>query len=254
MTDIPAELEATGEVTPVYPIEDCADEPERAKSAESLYRIERTREQGFDDEVLFVRLLTGGDHDWETLLEIDTRQLELEFYNDDTPNQWNIQLFWAYEDDSVPDDEFRREFERKTKFAIRRCVPCELLEEFLRPLEHSRQALSEVNDEFGREALVQRVTGNGLEFLFDQNTNRDEKFERLLEIDMDDVGSARAPSSVTTDNRPTAVDTVELGDFREEASKQRLDAAQFTLLYGPNGTGKTSLRRGHDGARRPDPP
>jgi len=72
------------------------------------------------------------------------------------------------------------------------------------------------------------VTGNGLEFLFDQNTNRDEKFERLLEIDMDDVGSARAPSSVTTDNRPTAVDTVELGDFREEASKQRLDAAQFT--------------------------
>lgn len=245
MTDIPALLKETGEVTEINPEDVDGGEANTLESADSLYRIERYREQGFDDEVLFVRLLASGNHDWEALLETDTRQLELEFYDDDTPNQWNIQLFWAYEDDSEPDDEFRREFERETKFAIRRCVPRESLEEFLRPLEHSRRALSEVNDEFGRHALVQRVTGNGLGFLFDQDTDRDQKFNRLLELDVDDAGGARAPSSVTTtDDRPPAVDTVELGDFREEASRRRLDAAQFTLLYGPNGTGKTSLLDG----------
>ncbi|OTF01900.1 AAA family ATPase [Halorubrum sp. SD683] len=245
MTDIPAELEAVGEVTAVFPPGDSADEPVRAESSDPLYRIERTRERGFDDEVLFVRLLAGGNHDWETLLERDTRQLELEFYDDDTPNQWNIQLFWAYEDESEPDDEIRRELERETKFAIRRCVPRESLGEFLRPLEHSRESLSDVNAEFGRDALVERVTRHGLGFLFDQNTNRDQKFERLLEIDVDDVGGAGAGSSATmTDDRPSAVDTVELGDFREDASRRRLDAAQFTLLYGRNGTGKTSLLDG----------
>jgi exonuclease SbcC len=243
MTDIPALLEATGEVTEVHPVDD-GDDANPVESADSLYRIERYRERGFDDEVLFVRLLTGGNHDWEGLLETDTRQLELEFYDDDTPNQWNIQLFWAYEADSEPDDEIRRELERDTKFAIRRCVPRESLGQFLRPLEHSRETLSEVNAEFGRDALVQRVTGNGLGFLFDQSTNRDQKFERLLEIDVDDSGGARARSSPTTDDRPPAVETVELGDFRKDAYRRRLDAAQFTLLYGRNGTGKTSLLDG----------
>ena len=245
MTDIPALLKGTGEVTEINPEDVDGNEVNPMESADSLYRIERYREQGFDDEVLFVRLLASGNHDWEALLETDTRQLELEFYDDDTPNQWNIQLFWAYEDDSEPDDDFRREFERETKFAIRRCVPRESLGEFLRPLEHSRRALSEVNDEFGRKALVQRVTGNGLGFLFNQKTDRDQKFNRLLEMGINDAGGARATSSsTTTDDCPPAVDTVELGDFREEASRRRLDAAQFTLLYGRNGTGKTSLLDG----------
>lgn len=245
MTDIPAELEATGEVTAVHPAEDSADEPEVAKSVGSLYRIERAREQGFDDEVLFVRLLGGDDHDWETLLETDTRQLELEFYDDNTPNQWNIQLFWAYEDESEPDDEIRRELERETKFAIRRCVPRESLGQFLRPLEYSRETLSEVNAEFGRDALVQRVTSNGLGFLFDQTTSRDEKFDQLIDLDLNEAGRTHAgPSSPTTGDRPPAVDTVELGDFREDATRRQLNGAQFTLLYGRNGTGKTSLLDG----------
>jgi exonuclease SbcC len=245
MTDIPAELEATGEVTPVQQTEDSAGGHDDTESTGSLYRIERTREQGFDNEVLFVRLLEENDHDWEALLETDTRQLELEFYGDNTPNQWNIQLFWVYEDGSEPEDAFRREFERKTKFAIRRCVSRESLEEFLRPLEHSRRVLSEVNNEFGRDALVQRVTANGLGFLFDQDTDRDHKLDRLLEMDVDDSASARVRSpSPTSDNRPEAVDTVELGNFRKNVSRERLNASQFTLLYGRNGTGKTSLLDG----------
>lgn len=243
MTDIPVELETTGEVTEVNPVDE-SDKGNGVGSVDSLYRIERSREQGFDDEVLFVRLLTRGDQDWKTLLEIDTRQLELEFYHDDTPNQWNIQLFWAYEKGEKPDEEFRQEFESDTRFAIRRCVPRESLEEFLRPLEHSQKALSEVNDEFGRQALVQRVTGNGLGFLFDQSTNRDQKLERLLDIDLEDARDKRPPSSPTSDDRPPAVDTVELGDFRENVSRRRLETAQFTLLYGRNGTGKTSLLDG----------
>jgi len=213
--------------------------------AGSLYRIERTREQGFDDEVLFVRLLGDNDHDWEALLDTDTRQLELEFYDDDTPNQWNIQLFWVYEDENKPSTEFRREFERKTKFAIRRCVPRESLEEFLRPLEHSRKALTEVNDEFGRQALIQRVIGNGLGFLFNQKTSIDQKFERLLEVDVDNVGDVHIQSeSPTTNDRPPAINTIELGDFWKDAYRRELEASQFTLLYGRNGSGKTSILDG----------
>ena len=245
MTDIPAELEATGEVTTVQPKEGNADEPEDTERAGSLYRIERTREQGFDDEVLFVRLLGDNDHDWEALLDTDTRQLELEFYDDDTPNQWNIQLFWVYEDENKPNTEFRREFERKTKFAIRRCVPRESLKEFLRPLEHSRKALTEVNDEFGRQALIQRVTGNGLGFLLDQKTSIDQKFQRLLEIDVDDVADVHIQSeSPTSNDRPPAINTIELGDFRKDAYRRGIEASQFTLLYGRNGSGKTSILDG----------
>ncbi|WP_135665714.1 AAA family ATPase [Halorhabdus rudnickae] len=244
MTDVPAELGEIGEVTPVHPTKDSDGEPKRAESTDSLYRIERTREKGFDDEVFFVRLLGSSDHDWEALLETDTRQLELEFYDDDTPNQWNIQLFWAYEDESEPDDKIRRELEKETKFAIRRCVPRESLGQFLRPLERSRKTLSEVNAEFGRDTLVERVTGNGLGFLFDQSSNRDQKLNRLLEIDVDDSGGARGRSSPTTNDRPPAVETVELGDFRKGASRRHLDTSQFTLLYGRNGTGKTSILDG----------
>lgn len=245
MTDLLTELKSTGNVTEVNLASEDDNGAGQTGSDGPLYRIERNREQGFDDEVIFIRLLEGGDHEWETLLETDTRQLELEFYDDDTPNQWNIQLFWVYEDESEPEDEFRRNFERKTKFAIRRCVPRDSLDEFLRPLEHSRSALSEVNDEFGRHALVQRVTGNGLGFLFDQDTDRDHKLKQLLTMDVYDAGGASSrPSSSTTDDHPPAIDTVKLGNFRENASIDRLDASQFTLLYGRNGTGKTSLLDG----------
>jgi exonuclease SbcC len=112
-------------------------------------------------------MLGDSDHGWEALLDIDTRQLELEFHDDETSNQWHIRLFWVYEDESKPDTQFRRKFERKTKSAIWQCVPRESLEEFLRPLEHSRRVLSGLNDEFERHALIQRVTGNGLGSLFD---------------------------------------------------------------------------------------
>jgi exonuclease SbcC len=79
-------------------------------------------------------------------------------------------------------------------------------------------------------------------FLFDQDTNRNQKLKRLLDIDVDDTNGDRARlSSPTTDDPPPAIDTVELGDFREDAARRRLEAAQFTLLYGRNGTGKTSL-------------
>jgi len=245
MTDILALLEAVGDVSEVGPIEDNNEGPIPAESTDPLYRIERSRERGFDAEVLFVRLLAGNEHDWETLLKTDTRQLELEFYDDDTPNQWNIQLFWVYEDDAKPDDEIRRELESETKFAIRRCVPRGSLEKFLRPLEYSLESLDEVNAEFGRDALIQRVTSNDLDFLFDQSASRDEKFEELLGLDLDETGTTRAgPPSTITGDRPPAVDTVELGDFRKNATRRRLDAAQFTLLYGRNGTGKTSLLDG----------
>ncbi len=219
------------------------DELRPIDRADSLYRIRRTRTSEFDDEVLFVRVLSGDDtHDWEALRETDTRRLEREFYDDDTPNRWNIQLFWAYEKGAEPDEEVRRELESETRFAIRRCVPRDSLRDFLQPLEYTRERLSDVNDEFGREALVQRVTGNGLGFLFDQSTSRDEKIERLLNLDTEDDDSVNDPSfPETTDDQPPQIDTVELGDFRPDAGKRQLDAAPFTLLYGRNGTGKTSL-------------
>jgi exonuclease SbcC len=243
MSKIPALLEDVGEVTEVTP--NISDGSNVSENNDSLYRIDRIREQGFDDEVLFVRILKGGNKNWEALLETDTRLLELEFYNDETPNRWNIQLFWVYDEENEPDEEFRGDFERKTKFAIRRCVPRDSLGEFLRPLEHSRKALTEVNDEFGREALLQRVTSNGMGFLLDQSTNRDQKLEQLLKIDVDDTGSSPVQTeSRTVNERPSTVETVEMGNYREDASRRRLDASQFTLLYGRNGTGKTSLLDG----------
>lgn len=245
MTDIRDLLEATGEVTEINIEDNNGEESSSIDNSDTLYRIERSRDRGFDDEVLFVRLLSGSDHNWDELLEKDTRQLELEFYNDNTPNQWNIQLFWAYDSNGRPSDEIRRELESRTKFAIRRCVPQDSLKEFLRPLEYSLESLSEVNSEFGRDALIHRVTGNGLGFLFDQSSNRDQKFEQLLKLDLNDTGGSRTSAPIpTTEERPPAVDSVRLGNFRKEASKRDLNLAQFTLLYGRNGTGKTSLLDG----------
>lgn len=211
-----------------------------------LYRIRRSRTAGFDDEVLFVRMLSSEDaYEWEELREEDVRHLEREFYDDDTPNRWNIQLFWAYEDGVELDEETRRKLEGESRFAIRRCVPRDSLEGFLRPLECSRERLDEVSEDFGRDALVQRVIGNGLGFLLDQNTSHDEKFERLLEVDTDSASDPGDVSSVsTTAERPSYIDEVELGQFRSEASRRQLDLEPFTLLYGRNGAGKTSLLDG----------
>ena len=224
----------------------------------TLFKITHKREQ-FDDETLLVRLLSG-EPDYESLLEADTKQLETVFYDNKTPNQWNIQLFWAYEREAEPDPEIRTQFERSTRFAIRRCVPVESLADFVTPLQRSLQQLEDANPDFQRSDLLDRILSHGLGFLFDGSTNRDKKFNQLLELSLDDPtpndvsgdipGETQlSEKSQTVERKP--IDEIDLGPselepdsgapFRPDAQRRTLPATDFTLVYGPNGSGKTSL-------------
>jgi len=231
---------------------------EITESPGTLYKITHRRKQ-FDDETLLVRLLRD-EPDYESLLEKDTNQLETVFYDNKTPNQWNIQLFWAYEPGAEPDPEIRTRFERNTRFAIRRCVPIDSLADFVTPLKRSLKQLEDASPDFQRSDLLDRILSRGLGFLFDGSTNRDEKFEQLLELSLDDPTpngssahvlsqSQKSVERQTVERQP--IDEIDLGPselehnsgdpFRPDAQRRTLSATDFTLVYGPNGSGKTSL-------------
>lgn len=228
------------------------------ESPGTLYKITHRREQ-FDDETLLVRILSG-EPTYEALLESDTNQLETVFYDNKTPNQWNIQLFWAYEPGAKPDPEIQTRFERDTRFAIRRCVPIDSLADFVTPLRRSLKQLEDASPDFQRSDLLDRILGLGLGFLFDGSTNRNKKFEQLLELSLDDPTpedvSAHDLSQPQLSSESQAVerqpiDEIDLGPselehnsgdpFRPDAQRRTLPATNFTLVYGPNGSGKTSL-------------
>jgi exonuclease SbcC len=213
------------------------DEIEPVESPGLLYKLEHERGK-FGGELLLMRYLTPED-DPEELLDADVAELEARFYDNETPNQWNIRLIWAYEEGAEPDQGIREDLEDKTRFAIRRCVPAEDLADFVAPLQTSKAKLRSITDEFKRSELIESIFEEGLGFLFEDLT-RDQKFERLVSgVTQEDASGL--PSETQDEPLDKFVDTTHRGEFRPNAHKEELNAERFTLLYGRNGTGKTSL-------------
>jgi len=212
----------------------------RTESRGELYEVYNNREE-FGDEILLVRFLQS-EEDHEALLEDDVSELENKFYDDETPNPWNIQLFWVYEQGSQPEDELRSKLENDTRFAIRRCVPADLLEDFVAPLQKAQKKLDRISDEFNRHELLQNILDNDLGFLLDDITLEEAKNELKTKTQSDIGGASQRINS--QDPPRDFIETTELGEFRPKANLRRLEAEPFTLLYGRNATGKTSLLDG----------
>jgi exonuclease SbcC len=204
----------------------------------TLYAVQQER-AGFADELLLLRHLKPED-DARQLLDADVNELETRFYDPDTPNQWNIRLLWAYEAGAKPDPELVSELEESTRFAIRRCIAIEELQEFVAPLRTSKAKLADITNEFDRGALIDNIVDQGLGFLFD-DLSRDDKFDILRDGVTERSGSNRRSSNIRGEPIDAFVDSTRLGEFRKNAHIDKLDADQFTLLYGRNGTGKTSI-------------
>lgn len=215
-----------------------ADQVKRLNRSGELFRIDHPRE-GYDDETVLVRFIHRDD-DLNEIKKEDNRALERLFYDEDTPNQWNIQLFWAYHDGVKIDDETRSDFESNTRFAIRRCVSVDSLGAFLRPLQTVEEDLNAIDLGFNRGNLIQEINEADLGFLFDlDSTNREERLKKLKQ------GGSSSPEQVKDDHVEPyrgIIDSIELDpEFRPPAKQRSLDAKPFTLLHGRNGSGKTSL-------------
>lgn len=206
----------------------------------TLYEVEHER-GGIGDELLLIRYLDKED-DARELIEADITELETRFYDNDTPNQWNIRLIWAYEEGAAPDSEIRNKLENDTRFAIRRCIPVDALTDFIAPLKTSRQKLERITTQFDRSELITNILDQNLGFLFEDLT-RDEKFEQL-ESGVTPTDTPVSAPTASSDPLDSFVETTRLGEFREYAHLDKLDAEPFTLLYGRNGTGKTSILDG----------
>ncbi|MFB6210406.1 MAG: hypothetical protein ABEI76_02605 [Halobacteriales archaeon] len=202
-----------------------------------LYKLEHDRGE-LGGELLLVRYLTPGD-DPEQLFDADIAELEARFYDNETPNQWNIRLIWAYEDGAAPAAEIQNDLEDDTRFAIRRCVPVEDLADFVAPLRTSKAKLRSITEDFKRSDLIESIFEEGLGFLFEDLT-RDQKFDRLVS-GVTQENASDLPSETLDEPLSEFVDTTHLGEFRPNAHIDELDAEPFTLLYGRNGTGKTSV-------------
>jgi exonuclease SbcC len=205
-----------------------------------LYEIEYER-GAFGNELLLIRYLSQED-DAQELVKSDVDKLESRFYDNDTPNQWNIRLIWAHEEGGAPDSEIRNKLENDTRFAIRRCIHVDALADFVTPLSSARKKLRRITTRFDRSELIENIIDQDLEFFF-QDLTRDEKFERL-ESGVTPTPMSVSPSTASSASLDSFIDTTHLGDFREHAHLDELDAKPFTLLYGRNGTGKTSLLDG----------
>ncbi|TQQ79168.1 chromosome segregation protein SMC [Halonotius terrestris] len=211
---------------------------EQIEGSDDLYKITHPR-RGYDDETILVRFIQPDD-DLDKLETEDNRQLEVLFYDDEIPNQWNIQLFWAYPEEMDIDESRRTRFESNTRFAIRRFVAIDSLDAFLQPLQTVIRDLESIEVDFNRGELIQEILEADLGLLFEiDSTNRDERLEKLRKGSDSEAG----PTKPNLPKGPEGIiESVELGpDFRRPASKRTLDAKPFTLLYGRNGSGKTSL-------------
>jgi exonuclease SbcC len=204
----------------------------------TLFKIQKDRDP-FGDEILLIRFL-GPEPEYEYYRDTDIQQLEQIFYDDETPNPWNIQLFWVYESGELPPKSIRRELEGDTRFAIRRVVPRDLLVDFVAPLEKANEKLENISNQFNRGELIQDIFDQGLGFLFNDDP-RSDKLDRLKNGQFDEQ-SITYDDSFERDPIQEFVQTINLGDFREdEVILSKLNLQPFTLLHGPNASGKTSL-------------
>lgn len=205
----------------------------------NLYKITRGRSKG-SDSTLLVRFLEPGDDERE-LLEVDNKELEVLFYDDDI-NRWNIQLIWAVVDRELKDD-VRQDLEQDTRYALRRSVDELDLPVFLAPISEVKSEIQAVEETFDRGELIQNIIDENLTFLFEKDkTTREDRLKRLKE---NNPSEANQPAPVEASTQEGIIDEINLGsEYRQNASKRSISPDRLTLLHGKNGSGKTSLLDG----------
>ena len=214
-----------------------------------IYKVIKHRGE-FDDEILIIRYL-GDEPNYEALREADNTDLKQLFYDNTTPNQWNIQLFWIYGDENAPSRSWQRTFEEETKFAMRRCIPEESSSEILAPLQESYQQVEDLDSGSIRSELIEQLFENGLEVLFEDSTLKDKK-KNLLNDGQTNIAKSSDNNINTIENWHAPrefIDHVSLGNQYRKTdtdgiSKRDLNTSAFTLLEGRNGTGKTTFLDG----------
>ncbi|GAB6879358.1 hypothetical protein JCM17823_16320 [Halorubrum gandharaense] len=227
----------SGEVTEIQRVE--------SRSGD-VFKVIKNRGD-FDDEVLIIRYLSD-EPDYEALRDEDNEYLKQLFYDNATPNQWNLQLFWVYSDKNAPSRSWQRLFEKNTKFAMRRCIPEESSSEILSPLQASHQQIVDLESASIRSELIEQLFENGLGALFDDSKTLEEKKDHLLEEEQTNINN-KINSIKEWEASREFIDHVSLGNQyrkndKNQISKREFDAASFTLLEGRNGTGKTTFLDG----------
>ncbi len=213
---------------------------EQVETSGELFQIQRQRHKAPDDTIL-VRFVSP-EEDQAQLLDTDNNHLEVLFY-DDAVNRWNIQLIWALTMDTELDEDIQSDLQQDTRFAIRRSVNAEDLPAVLAPMKTVREEINEIESEFERGDLIQSILDANLGFLFRKDeTSRTERLESLIN---EKSIEEEVPVSVSTDPDRSRIHEINLGsEFRNPDTRRGLTASQFTLLHGPNGSGKTSLLDG----------
>lgn len=202
-----------------------------------LYRVTKERDNASEATYL-VRFLEQTE-DFQQLLKVDNLELEEIFYEEET-NRWNIQLIWALTPETKLDEETRESLRQNTRFAIRRSVDVDYLSTFLAPLRTAKDKIDQIETTFERGDLIQSILDENLGFLFNkEETTRSERLDIL--VDNSETRDQDHEIQVT-EPRQEIIDNIEMGpQFRQTAKKRSLETDQFTLLYGRNGSGKTSL-------------
>ncbi len=211
-----------------------------------VYKVIKHRGD-FDNEVLIIRYLSD-EPNYEALSDIDNEYLKQLFYDNTTPNQWNLQLFWVYSGENAPGRSWQRSFEQNTKYAMRRCIPEESSSEILAPLQASYQQIENLDSGSIRSGLIEQLFENGLGVLFDDSLTLEQKKKNLLGDGKTDASALKE----TIRNRQASrkfISHVSLGEHYRNTDndgilKRNLDASAFTLLQGRNGTGKTTFLDG----------
>lgn len=208
-------------------------------SEEGMYEI-KPEGRVLADRTILVRFVSReSDHD--ALLQRDNKILERRFYDEGTPNPWNIQLFWIHEADQAPSKRIRTKLEDDTRFAIRRSIASPLIREFLTPLEEARESLSRLSERFNRNELIESILDEDLGFLLN-DPPIDDAWELLREGSEDPTDSTFDEEII---NPPQSfIRSIDLGDFRPGANLRSTELTDFSLLFGRNASGKTSLLDG----------
>lgn len=179
------------------------------------------------------------EFDLEKYLE---KLLTNDYYSNSGYLQWNYYIVFLY-DQKVPSDEKKLNIEKNEEFARKFVVNYEMLDDWL---DQKYKVETDTSLEIGPDLSLiwmNKLKDNDLDCVYSSNLNYAQDLKSFIEgtplKEPDEIEDSN--QSNTNDEKITYIKKIDLEKYREFPIKHDFEFGKVNLIFGQNGSGKTSL-------------
>lgn len=166
-----------------------------------------------------------------------------DYYSNPSYLQWNYYIVFLYNNNKVPSEEIKLKIEKNEEFSKKFVVNYEMLDDWL---DQKYKVETDTSLEISQDLSLiwmNKLKNNDLDCVYSPNLNYAEDLNSFIEgtpwKEPDEIEDSN--QSNINDEKITAIKKIVLEKYRKYPIKPDFEFGKVNLIFGKNGSGKTSL-------------